>query len=42
MAAKARMEAAQRSAEYTDFTQRHDYEIAHPKAVSNDTVNGTS
>ncbi|MGJ3630113.1 hypothetical protein AB5I41_30945 [Sphingomonas sp. MMS24-JH45] len=39
MAAKARMEAAQRSAEYTDFTHADHDEIAHPKAVSNDTVN---
>lgn len=39
--AQGQMEAAKRAAEYGDFTKRHDYEVAHPKAQADDVFTRT-
>jgi len=38
---QARQAEAKRAAEFTDFTQRHDYEVAHPKAQADDVFTRT-
>jgi hypothetical protein len=39
LARQSAMAQQQRGAEFADFTRRHDYELAHPKPVTNDTIN---
>lgn len=38
---QARQAEAKRAADFTDFTQRHDYEVAHPKAQADDVFTRT-
>lgn len=39
MAQRSALAQQERGAEFADFTRRHDYELAHPKPVTNDTIN---
>lgn len=38
---QARQAAAKRAADFADFTKRHDYEVAHPKAPADDVFTRT-